>query len=443
MKTNKSQRFGNTQNLEGNNRKALPEPRKIKREILYWRKQTQTAATKFFQHDSKRRYYTWRENLLNWYLSLEPYIEDMPEHDSDKYEVLSNIEKWVYKKVQGKDPMPAAETLIEYTRKLNEILKEIGIIDIGIKQDNQKMGYEFLKGLDFNMDTSMANFERLKMNVRNMKSLLRKDVDMMGIIWGGNRVGKDTLALQLADTGSVPQYGGLEPEVHVVLNDEDFWESTNDLPKYSPLHITEMSMHFYSKDAMTSEQKDKKKKMKTFAKNNLFMLGCDTNIMNIDKEILSDKVAFAVRIPERGRFEFYSKQKIKEFEKDSDTGDPVLPKPDFKGRFPKLDGSDSLSGIQRKKEEGENLTLWEKYRLVEEEKDKVREDPEEEEELSKEEVVERCLENPENWIKTYNKRRSVDKDKISYEFDVAPTGGKIKQIKAKLEEEWGLPDKVE
>jgi len=181
---------------------------------------------------------------------------------------------------------------------------------------------------------------------------------------------------------------------------------------------------------MTKENKTRNKFMSSYAKKNMAILGCDNNFYNIDKQFRSDKIDFVIHVPERGRFEFYSEAKVRKFEK-NDEGYPRTPEPDFTGEFPDMDPLHK-----------DTDPLWKQYQEVEDKKLDVETEEEEEEDdgpdLDK--IKDKIVENLEDYTKTYNSRKFVDKDILSARFDVGETtANKVKKL---VESETELPKKL-
>jgi hypothetical protein len=390
------------------NTKALPEPRKVKHEMMVWRRRTHEAAREFSVHSHGKNYNRWRKCLIEWYLNMEPYIHDFEGGQHD-YSELRQIENW------ASGERPHQKDLWQKTQKLNTLMKDMGVINIGVKREGYPPGYEFLKGMPHEMDTSDAAYERLLQNVRNQARLLEKDTDGVGVIWGPNRTGKTTLALHIMDEMNSVHDIEID-ESNIIMTEDQFWEATDKNPQYSTSEIDELSSVFYAKDAMKSDQKKRKKKMKTFATDNQFLVGCDTSFYNIDKEIISDKVKWGIRVPKRGRFEFYSGEKIEQFEKDADDGSTVTPQPDFAGSFPK------------KVDE-----LWEMYIEVEDQK-VVSGD--EDDGPSNEEIIEKVKDDTDRYLKKYRGREMMNQPLVENDFDIG--GRRARQIKAAVEEDLGI-----
>jgi|APHM01.1.fsa_nt_gi hypothetical protein len=216
------------------------------------------------------------------------------------------------------------------------------------------------------------------------------------------------------------------PQKCIAMGDEGFWKATQELEQYSAIHLDELSGVFYGKDAMTSEQKERKKRMKTQAKKNQFIIGCGTQYYQVDKEFSTDKVDFCIHVPRRGKFELYGPKELEKFEKDKDTGKAVMPSPMFTGRFPKLEDE-----------------LWSRYQEVEDQKinSKSLENEEEEDKPDLESIQEDVMEDKSFYIKEYNKRRFIDRELLEAKKDLSKN--KAKKVKKMVESELDLPEHLD
>ena len=384
--------------LKGDSGKAaLPEPRIVKRKILNGRENVHNAATKVSINKNVKTLNEWRESLLNLYQDIRPFLYNHTSNYKD-FSDLKNLDDFIY----SEDKRLTPENMLNFTRKIDLFIHDIGITDIKVRgENNNNYGFEFLRGVPFNMDTTYSNYELLKQNFKNIRKLMRKDVDIFGLVIGGNRVGKSTLSLRLTRiVKSGYDKPCLEPD-DIVMSDKDFWRAAN-RDKYSVMHIDELSSLFYSKDSLKKKQKRRKKKLKTFAKRNMFASGCDTQFFQIDKEFVNDKVKWVVRVPQRGFFEFYSKSKVRLFDRDTDTGAVDLPEPDFTGRFPVLDDDD-----------------WSLYQLLEPDKETdVAEENDEDEESDNgqgkklKKVFDLVLDDLDMYLKKWGDRLLVNEDLI-------------------------------
>lgn len=428
----------------GSGDKALPEPRIVKREMMHWRSEAHKAARQFTTSQHRKTYGNWKEAIFEWFLNMRPYLDDFDSPHRD-YTGLRDISKWVY---MSDDPTP--ERLSDYTELLEYLMKDLGVTDIGLKRDKYEWGYEFLNGINFSMKTEDEGWRRLKMNIQHMTELLREDTDFAVYITGGNRVGKDTIAMQLCREAD----NRFHPSTHVAYKPDDFWDVV-DLPRYSAFNLTEASDHFYVKNTMKGDQKKKKRKLKKYATNNMIMFMCDLDWYNVDKEVLNEKVVANIHLPRRGKFEFYPRDLINQFDRDSDTKETVRPSPAFTGHFPKAPGAREVDKaknkaqhldvpigqvLQEKKDGGADLKLYEQYKLHENRKLEMEQEEVEEDAITVPQLVREIKADQERYLKTWGERQIVNKDLLKADFDGCDED-KARQAKAKAEADLGIGQK--
>lgn len=339
---------------------AIPEAQKTKKDILELKREARKALGLLQQHYTYDTFNQFRSKVVELYFEVSPHIMELD--TQGKYDSLDKViqkdfkrndEGSGWKDIEDQD----VQFWINRFNELDEAIYELGITNIALVKNDEAYGYEFLKGLDHNLaKQENPGWRRLKDNLDNMRRMLRKDTDIVGLIYGGNRTGKSTLSIQIARYIQKGENSGDLDESHFLFNDQDFKEAMEEAEKYDARHIDEMSLLFHKRDGMNTEQKDRNKMMKTYAKKNQFFIGCDNNFYNIDGEFRSDKVDFVIHVPKRGKFEFYSKAKVHKFTKGGD-GTPDTPTPDFEGRFPDLDPDD-----------GETDEVWKTYKEVEDKK---------------------------------------------------------------------------
>lgn len=340
---------------------------------------------------------------------------------------------------------------------LDDLLVDIGPRDIMMKKKGSSFGNELVsqfdidikkENLELNLDVKDADigFIRLLIEFQNVRKALRSDKDVVGVVvsdgeGSANRLGKTTLALILARLVENGGNKGTLPDKSLIFTDDDFWSGMVDLPKYSAMEIDELSGIFYAKDAMKGEQKKRKKRMKTAAKKNQFVIGCDTNYWNIDREFKEDKIDFVIVVPQRGRFELYGPEEIQEFEK-GDNGELERPDPLFSGNFPDLNpgGWDPEEGDPENPEnplEDYGVDpVWVQYNKVEDKK-LTQNNEEAQEELDLHEIKGEIKKRKDYFVAEYKGREFVDKDLVQMEWEEL-TEKQSKQVKKAAESDLGL-----
>ena len=375
---------------------AIPEAKSTKRELLERKNRAQRSISNFNQNRYLDDYDYMRNSIVELYLSMQPHLRELEMNNGKDYSSLHELQA---KPEPVDDYKDVTDEDIEYYRtkfvELSQALYDLGVTNIALEKQGKPYGYEFLNGLDHRLSKREdPGWARLKKNLLNMRRLLRKDTDLVGVIYGGNRTGKTTLSLQctrLLHKGS--EEGKLDEEQYIIQS-EDFRKAMDEGDQYQANHIDEMSLLFHKRDGMNTEQKNRNKMMKTYAVKNMAMIGCDNNFYNIDQEFLSDKVDFVIHVPKRGKFEFYSKSKVAKFKK-SDDNTPKTPNPDFTGSFPDLDPDNSKTN-----------PLWKQYKEIEHKKLKV-EDDEKEEGAELKKAINEVVEVPEDYKKELEGRDPI------------------------------------
>lgn len=334
---------------------AIPEARATKQDLIRSRNTAKQYMAQFNRNRTRNMFSYFRNAVINFYWDLEPHLEDLTDTGRN-YRKLHTLRD---KPEQFNSYKDVPEKRIEYYRecftKLNTALYDLGVTKITLQKTKEVHGYEFLQGLDYTLPRKQdPGWARYKKNLKNMRRLLRRDTDLVGVVWGGNRTGKTTFHLQTCRIIQNGNNQGQIPSQNMIFSGEDFTEAFEEGDQYQANHLDEIELLFHKRDGMNTEHKDRNKMMKTYAVKNMYTGGCTNDINNLDSEFIEDKVDFGVEIPERGKFMFYSKNKIQSIE---DKGDAGGVKPDFSGKFPDLNP-----------ENGEKDELWKQYKDREAEK---------------------------------------------------------------------------
>lgn len=391
--------FGSQFSAPENRKGAIPEAQKTKAEVLNLKRKARQSLGFLERSRTYDAFNQFRSQVIELHHVVTPHIQELD--DQGKYTELSEITSRNF----NRNWQEIGDSDLEFWRskfdRLNQAIYELGITNIALVKNDKAYGYEFLKGLDHNLKKKEdPGWRNLKQNLLNMRRLLRKDTDIVGLVYGGNRTGKTTLSIQVARIIQKGENDGDLDKSHFIFNDDDFQEAMDNAQKYDARHIDEMSLLFHKRDGMNTEQKDRNKMMKTYAKKNQFFIGCDNNFYNIDGEFRRDKVDFVIHVPKRGRFEFYSKAKLHKFN-EGDNGKPETPKPDIEGRFPNLDP-----------DKHETDELWETYKEIEDKKLEVREDNEESKYIDYEGMAEEVIDNIEDYLKQLEGRDPIISDNL-------------------------------
>jgi len=410
-------------------RGAIPEAKSTKADLIRSKTYAQQRLAEFHRNRYKDQFDEMRKAIVSFYWDLQPHLLDLEANNGKDFSKLHELQQRPKTFESWED---IGEEEVEFWRemfqRLNQALYDLGVTKISLEKRSQAYGYEFLNGLDHNLKKKEdPGWRRLKNNLKNMRRLLRKDTDIVGLVYGGNRTGKTTLSLQATRIVQTGQNKGDLDDKHFIFNDDDFRNSMDNGERYQANHIDEMSLLFHKRDGMNTEQKERNKMMKTYAVKNMFMVGCDNNFYNIDQEFISDKVDFVIHVPKRGRFEFYSKAKVKKFKK-GDDGTPETPSPDITGRFPDLDPDNQKRD-----------PLWETYKEQEHKKLEVSED-EEDGGARLKRIVEEVKEEPEEFKKELEGRDPIISHRlISIEYPDL-SNEQAKAVKDAVEQKVNLSD---
>jgi len=420
-------------------KRAIPEPRLTKQMIFQSRQRAKGKLEEYRLNRDDRTFQEYVNSLMSFYHDVSVYIDNLKRAGHDYSHLKKQLE------FPHIEEDPDEEIYREYVQKfteLNDLMNKLGVTDIGLQIDSENFGQDLVnqfgvdvpyKSSDFSLDVENADLGwiRVCLEFQNVRKALRQDKDVVGGIFhkggGGssNRLGKTTLALQLCRIVENGTDSGTIPKRAICLNDEDFWTAQNKRPKYSTILLDELSGIFYSGDAMSEDQKKRKKRMKTGAKKNQFQVGTDTNFFKVDKEFRTDKFDFVVLVPERGKGELYGPTQIQKFDQDNDTGQidtESLPDPLFTFKFPKIPEDDDI---------------WQIYEEREDEKVTQVEKEQEGKGVTIAQYVKMVKDRKEYFKKDVNGRTIIDKNLVQAEWEEVGAP-RAKQIKAKAEADLGL-----
>jgi len=367
-------------------KRALPEPQLVKRNILAIAEQVKEARIQYKIRQDSRRLSELKKNVLKYYDSVRTYIHALSPDKVNKYKDLESI-----KKIESTEKINENEWL-ELSYKLDDLLYDLGVTDIGVQTKSFNFGLEIFNGGVIQPHVTKKvrrwmNWHRLKANFAALKHhLVDQDIDGFILIWGANRAGKSTLAIHLMDLVN----SGEITAKNFVNTDEDFYEATEDLKEGQSYLVDELTNIFDIHDTRKNEQNKRIKKLETYAKRNMLGFGCTVNFFRVDKSLYS-KLAGAIKVTSRGNFNFYSPSQIEDFDRDRQKKIVKTPAPEFRGRFPKR-----------------NDKVWKTYKkAIEDEKifdkkEEVRRD--EEDKPSKKELIREDLKDLED--------DEIDKDKL-------------------------------
>lgn len=422
--------------------KALPEPRLTKQMILESRRQAMQDFSHLRDARSGDAWVRFQNSVIQLYYDLKPHLDYLKKQGETYISDIEELENKLAEKnkhwseISNKD----FEEWNDYLTLMNQAIHDLNITNIGISQESEEFGQALVNELGVNVPYKTDNFNldvedsdlgwiRWQIELQNIRKALRQDRDVVMFVYGPNRMGKTTFALQSCRIVEKGKNQGTIPKKAIVMDNDDFWDAA-ERPPYSSKHIDEAKKLLYSKEANTSEQIQRKKRFVTDAKNNQFTSLCDTQYYSLDKEFREDKVDIVVRVPERGRFEVYSSSQMKDFERNKDTGKAETPEPLFKGKFPDLKSNDD--------------PLWDVYAEREDEKIVKRDDNDKSQELDKivEEVKEQAQNPEDRYRKQYNSRDMINADLIASDYYQELSDRDASKVKERVEADLGLPKKM-
>lgn len=421
---------------------ALPEPRKTKQKIMQSFDKALNSFNQYRHDRSEEAFVEFEGDLFDLYFYLEPHLQELEEDGKAYVSEIRGLEDRMIKEdtTVYDDDIKEVRKMLKH---MNRAIYDLNITNIGVSKEQSNWGQSICNELgvdvpykrdDFTLDVEAESLGWLRwiVELQNVRKAMRQDRDFVCYVFGGNRMGKSTFALQTSRILENKTNDGSMPKNSIVMDEDDLWDAV-ERPQYSSKMIDEFINLLYSKESNTSEQISIKKRFVTDATNNQATVGCGTRYFALDREFREDKVDVVVHIPERGKFEVYLSSQMSNIEKDDDTGEAVLPDPEFSGKFPDLDPSD-----------GETDPYWEKYQ--EREREKITSKDDQEDGIPFDKAVEVVVENEEAFTKVYNKRKYIDADKVatgvkkkSDSIDSLIPDRMAEKIKADAEDELGLP----
>jgi len=171
--------------------------------------------------------------------------------------------------------------------------------------------------------------ETLRRNLDGIKRMvLERDDDWLILVEGREGSGKSTLALQVA------QY--LDPnfsEKNLIFDFKKFEKMIKTSKPGTVLLIDEGSILFFSRDAMKGENREAIRLLTLCRSLNLFIIICIPSVQIVDKYIRQYRAGSLLQVRKRGRFGFYSGNRIKKIRYNTFKNKWIYPKPNFVGSF--------------------------------------------------------------------------------------------------------------
>ena len=190
--------------------------------------------------------------------------------------------------------------------------------------------------------SSKGYLTKLHPNLNIIKEMLVKhDMDFLLCITGRERIGKSTLALQIASI--------FDPEFkieQVVFDIPALYEQVYKLKPGQVIIIDEGATAFFAREAMNTDVKEGVKLLTVMGERNLLVILCVPSFFIVDKYIRDHRVAGLIKVTKRGRFKYYSKRRLKQSHYNSKVNAYAWADPSFTDTFGPMSGQ-----------------LWEDYRF--------------------------------------------------------------------------------
>lgn len=129
-----------------------------------------------------------------------------------------------------------------------------------------------------------------------IKAMLKKDFDFPVAISGRERMGKSTLAIQLA--GEIN--GGLDLNRHVIYTAKELGAKLQAAPEESAIVLDESMFALYKRESMTAERREIVKLMSVVGARRLCLLACVPNFGDLDSYFRNWRVRFWIHVADRG-----------------------------------------------------------------------------------------------------------------------------------------------
>lgn len=171
--------------------------------------------------------------------------------------------------------------------------------------------------------------EILKKNLDGIRNLvLKKDMDWLIVVEGMEGVGKTTLALKMC------RY--FDPKFNikkVCFNLEQFKDAVRTSKFGDAINIDEGALMCFTRDAMKGEVKEFIRLMTAIRQYRLLIVICIPDFYLLDKYIREWRIKSLIKVKSRGRFFFFSKNRIKQIRMNKRKTKRIYPTPDFKESF--------------------------------------------------------------------------------------------------------------
>lgn len=196
--------------------------------------------------------------------------------------------------------------------------------------------------------------KKLEKNLDVIKFLItKKDFDWLMVVEGYEGVGKSTLAWHVC------KY--IDPDFNaqnIVFEPDQFRLLLQNARKGESILIDEGGLLLFSRNAMQTDNKELIQALTTIRAKNLFICICVPSFHILDKYVREHRVKSLIRVAARGRYQFFSKKKIKEIRKKNGTRDYIYPDPNFTGSYEKVTGQDWKDYLDKKGDVLDRTMKW-------------------------------------------------------------------------------------
>ncbi len=169
----------------------------------------------------------------------------------------------------------------------------------------------------------------LKANIDGWRYIInpKYDKDLVVVVEGEERIGKSALAFEIAN------YFDPNFNIHRIAWDVPGYKKlVYSVPPCSAVIADEGVSMFFSRNAMSRENKEAMDLFTICGHQNLLHIICATRLSGLDSYLKDGRVGAIIKVTARGRFKFYSKNKVKLIKK-LPNGKYVYPSCSFAERF--------------------------------------------------------------------------------------------------------------
>lgn len=189
----------------------------------------------------------------------------------------------------------------------------------------------------------MAHMELLKKDLdRIMDYIKTKDKDCFICVEGQERVGKSTLALQMAMHAD-PNF----PVDNIIFTKEEFIKKVLNSKKGEVVVVDEGGLLFHSLEGGTKESRIVQQLIQVMGMRNLLVILCSPELRTVNRYVREHRINFLIKVYKHGNYAVFGKQGTKKYCQMATKG---LPRKSKKPRYRYIERFGKLKG-----------DLWEQY----------------------------------------------------------------------------------